>query len=176
MPVPQNKDELLKAIENNYLKLIRDLREIPEDLVDQRSLDGHVTGTAMSVTNLVAYLVGWNELVLKWLTKDTAGQPIDFPDTGYKWNELGKLAQKFYRDYDDTPYRQLLDRLDSAKRQIVALIEPRSNDQLYGSAWHEKWPMGRMIQFNTSSPYDNARKRLRKWMKAQAILRNSQVS
>jgi hypothetical protein len=176
MPVPQNKDELLKAIEKNYVNLISDLKSVPEDLVDQRSLDGHAAGTLMSVTNLLAYLVGWNELVLKWLGKDAAGQPIDFPDSGYKWNELGKLAQKFYRDYEDIPYRQLLERLDSAKRQIVALIETRSNEQLYGSAWHGKWPMGRMIQFNTSSPYDNARKRLRKWIKAQAILRNFQVS
>ncbi|WP_347400138.1 ClbS/DfsB family four-helix bundle protein [Aminobacter aminovorans] len=36
--------------------------------------------------------------------------------------------------------------------------------------------MGRMIQFNTSSPYDNARRRPRRWNKAQAILRNSQAS
>lgn len=176
MPVPQNKDELLKAIEHNFSNLIQDLRAIPDDLVDRKSLDGHVAGSLMSVTNLLAYLVGWNELVLKWLAKDAAGQSIDFPDTGYKWNELGKLAQKFYLDYDDLPYQQLLDRLDSAKRQIVALIETRSNEQLYGSVWYEKWSMGRMIQFNTSSPYDNARKRLRKWIKAQAILRNSQVS
>lgn len=27
--------------------------------------------------------------------------------------------------------------------------------------------MGRMIQFNTSSPYANAQGRLRKWVKAQ---------
>ncbi|AMS43969.1 ClbS/DfsB family four-helix bundle protein [Aminobacter sp. NyZ550] len=176
MPVPQNKGELLKAIEHNFGNLIGDLNAVPEDLVDQRSLDGHVTGSLMSVSNLLAYLVGWNELVLKWLAKDAAGQPIDFPDSGYKWNELGKLAQKFYRDYDDIPYQQLLDRLDSAKRQIVALIETRSDEQLYGGVWYEKWSMGRMIQFNTSSPYDNARRRLRKWNKAQAILRNSQAS
>lgn len=50
--------------------------------------------------NLVAYLVGWNELVLKWLERDAAGLPIDFPETGYKWNELGRLAGRFYQDYE----------------------------------------------------------------------------
>jgi hypothetical protein len=33
---------------------------------------------------------------------------------------------------------------------------------LYGRGWYETWTMGRMIQFNTSSPYANARGRLRK--------------
>lgn len=33
----------------------------------------------------------------------------------------------------------------------------------FDRAWYQKWTMGRMIQLNTSSPYDNARKRLRKW-------------
>ncbi|MFQ1064874.1 ClbS/DfsB family four-helix bundle protein [Bordetella trematum] len=31
-------------------------------------------------------------------------------------------------------------------------------------------PQGRMIQFNTSSPYANARVRLRKWKKANGIV------
>lgn len=30
--------------------------------------------------------------------------------------------------------------------------------------------MGRMIQFNTASPYENARGRLRKWLKTQGTL------
>ena len=36
-----------------------------------------------------------NELVLKWLERDADGEPIDFSETGFKWNELGRLAQKF---------------------------------------------------------------------------------
>ena len=117
----------------------------------------------------VAYLVGWNELVLKWLNQDSANEPINFPETGFKWNELGRLAQKFYRDYEGIPYPQLIERLEAAKNRIVAMIEVRSNDDLYGRPWYDKWTMGRMIQFNTSSPYDNARGRLRKWLKTKGV-------
>lgn len=168
MAVPQNKDELLKAINANFDKLHRELADIPDNMIRSSSLEGHAKGTMMSVADLVAYLVGWNELVLKWLDRDAAGQSIDFPETGFKWNELGRLAQKFYRDYEAVPYQQLLERMDAAKDRIVSLIEACSNDELYGRPWYEKWTMGRMIQFNTSSPYDNARGRLRKWKKAQA--------
>lgn len=170
MAVPQNKDELLKAINENFGTLIKDLRAIPLAIVDECSLEGHAKGTMMSVANLAAYLLGWNELVLKWLDRYAAGEPIDFPESGFKWNELGRLAQKFYRDYEAISYSQLLDRLETANRRIIAEIEARNNDDLYERPWYEgKWTMGRMIQFNTSSPYANARGRLRKWMKARGV-------
>ena len=170
MAVPQNRAELLKAIDETFDKLQKDLRAIPVDLVEERSLEGHAKGTEMSVANLVAYLVGWNELVLKWLDRDAARKSIDFPETGFKWHELGRLAQKFYRDYEALSYPQLLDRLAAAKTRIVAEIAARSDDKLYERPWYDgKWSMGRMIQFNTSSPYANARIRLRRWMRARGV-------
>lgn len=173
MVVPQNKVELLEAINSNFDKLLKDLRNVPLSMVDECSMEGHAKGTEMSVANLAAYLVGWNELVLKWLDRDAAGEPVDFPETGFKWNELGRLAQKFYRDYQAVSYPQLLDRLETAKGRIVSEIEGRHDDDLYNRPWYEKWTMGRMIQFNTSSPYANARGRLRKWLKTKSMSQNS---
>jgi hypothetical protein len=168
MAVPQSKTELLSAIEVNFDKLMTDLRAIPLDLADDCGLDGHAAGTRMSIANLVSYLIGWNELVLKWLDRDKAGLAVDFPETGFKWSELGRLAQKFYRDYEALPYPALLQRLEAAKERIVSEIESRSDDTLYGRDWRDgKWTMGRMIQFNTSSPYANARARLRKRLRAK---------
>lgn len=95
------------------------------------------------------------------------GLSVDFPETGFKWNELGKLATKFYRDYEDVAFSALLIRFESAKNALVALIKARTDAELYGVAWYEKYTLGRMIQFNTSSPYANARGRLRKWLKAE---------
>lgn len=172
MAVPANKDELLEAIDSNFGRLMGELRGVPLSMVEECSLDGHAKGTQMSVANLVAYLVGWNELVLKWLDRDAAGEPVDFPETGFKWNELGRLARKFYRDYQDVPFPLLVERLAAAKTRIVSLVEARGNDDLYGHAWYETWTMGRMIQFNTASPYANARGRLRKWLKMQGNVRD----
>ncbi len=167
MPVPQNKDALLTAIDTSFARLIGELEPIPESLVHSAEMDGHAKGTRMSVCDLVAYLIGWNELVLKWLHRDAAGLAITFPEEGFKWNELGRLAQKFYADYDGLAHAERLERLKDAKSSIVSLIEARSDEALYGRPWYGKWTLGRMIQFNTSSPYDNARARLRSWAKAR---------
>ena len=169
MAVPQDKSELLAAIDKTYTALARDLGAIPPERTGDKTLEGHAKGTMMSVRDLVAYLLGWNLLVLKWLARDRAQQPIDFPESGYKWNELGRVAQKFYADHETLSFPDLLVALDKAKSEIVAAIEAEDNASLYGRAWYEKWTLGRMIQFNTASPYANARGRLSKWRKAQGI-------
>ena len=120
----------------------------------------------MSPADLIAYLIGWNELVLKWLEQDDRGLTVDFPETGFKWTQLGPLAQKFYADYRHLDWPALLDRLTVAKIRLVDTISARPEDELYGRPWYGKWTKGRMIQLNTSSPYANARARIRAWLRA----------
>lgn len=97
--IPQNKQELIVEIERSYLLLKSELDIITSENAVKKTMLGHAKGTMMSMSNLVSYLVGWGELVLKWHDKKSKAESCDFPDTGYKWNELGKLAQKFYKDY-----------------------------------------------------------------------------
>ena len=163
MAVPKDKLELIFEIENNYSKLKKDLETIPIELTKEKELEGHAKGTQISVSNLVSYLIGWGELVLKWSRKKENGEIADFPETGYKWNELGKLAQKFYSDYENLDYSDLLDKLDRTVEEIQKLVENNKNKELYETPWYDKWTKGKMIQLNTSSPYKNARSKVRKW-------------
>lgn len=165
MAVPANKEELQIAIETNYSKLKKELSTIPVELTSISNLEGHAKNTMMSINNLVSYLIGWGELVLKWNIKKDNNETVDFPETGYKWNELGKLAQKFYKDYEKDDFITLCDKLDNTVFTILTLIEQKSNTELYNVEWYEKWTLGRMIQFNTASAYNNARGRIRKWKK-----------
>lgn len=86
MSIPHNKEELKKAINENYEKLVKELFTVPIHLVQLKELEGHSKNSTMSVHNLVSYLIGWGQLVIKW-------------------NDLGKLAQKFYSDYESIEYR-----------------------------------------------------------------------
>lgn len=169
MSVPQTKAELLKEIDKNFLKLLHYLSKIPPVLAFETSMEGHAKSTMMSVADLVAYLLGWNALVVKWIEADAEHQAIDFPETGYKWNQLGLLAQKFYSDYRGLNFPERIAELCAVKEKIECLINDRSDETLYGSAWYGKWTMGRMISFNTSSPYANANGRIRKWAKVHGV-------
>ncbi|MFV0420878.1 ClbS/DfsB family four-helix bundle protein [Oleidesulfovibrio sp.] len=167
MGVPTSKSELLAAVSERFGKLERVLSQVPDALQTVKTMEGHAKGTVMSPADLVSYLIGWNELVLKWLARDDKGEPVDFPEAGYKWNELGKLAQKFYADYAALSFDEKRERLTAANQRIREEVSARSDEELYGAPWHGKWTKGRMIQFNTSSPYENARGRLRSWLNSQ---------
>lgn len=170
MSIPASKAELVAAICDSYRMLRADLDGVPINLVTEATLEGHAKDTLMSVHDLVAYLTGWAELVIKWHDRKAAGLAVDLPETGFKWNELGRLAQKFYADYADLPFPALLTRFESAKDHLLGIIAASDDTALYGQPWYRTYPLGRMIQFNTSSPYDNARKRLRRWKKARGLV------
>lgn len=169
MSVPKSKSELLDAINGNYQKLRVDLDPIPDRLTRVKNLTGHRKGTTMSICNLVAYLIGWGELVLKWHKKKDRGEVVDFPETGFKWTELGQLAQKFYSDYETEDFKMLLRHLERVHGQIVQLVESKDDVQLYGSLWSPKCTMGKMIQLNTASPYRNALGRIRRWKREHKL-------
>lgn len=165
MAVPASKDELLAAIEKTFTRLEKDLDRVPMDRVRDPVLEGHASGTVMSPSDLVAYLIGWNEQVLTWHRRRLAGLPDEFPAEGISWNELGLLAQRYYAEHRDESWPELRDRLAGAKARIVSLVEGHSDEELYGEPWYGTWTMGRMISFNTSSPYTNARGRIRAWLR-----------
>ena len=163
MAIPKDKDDLINAIVDSYKKLTIELDNIPIELTEKKVLDGHSKNTLMSINNLVAYLVGWGQLVLKWNDKKSKGLEVDFPETGFKWNELGLLAQKFYMDYEKDDFKTLYKKLDKTTNEIMKLIENKTNEELYEITWYKKWTLGKMIQLNTSSPFKNAKDRIRKW-------------
>ena len=167
--VPQSKDELLSAINSIFPKLMDDYRIVPESLSRKCELEGNIKGTQISVCDTVAYLVGWGKLVLKWHSLKSQGLPVDFPDTGYKWNQLGLLAVSFHDEYSDWKYEDLLTELDSTINELISLISSLSNEELYETTWYEKWTLGRMIQFNTSSPMKNMRTKVRRFNKSNGL-------
>ena len=144
---------IIYQIESSYYKLKIELDNISDVQSKDKAVEGHNKNNMISICDLVAYLIGWGELVLKWNTIKSYGKEPDFPETGYKWNELGLLAKKFYSDYKNDDYETLLNKLDMVVQNILTLILQHDNKILYESPWYRKYTMGRMIQLNTLSPY-----------------------
>ena len=167
--IPQSKEELAFAIHSIFDKLMADYRAIPDEFSRECGVEGSVKGTRISVCDTVAYLVGWGRLVLKWHSLKSQGLPVDFPETGYKWNQLGLLAEQFYNHYADWQYQDLLAELELTVSELLSLISSLSNYELYETTWYDTWPLGRMIQFNTSSPMKNMRSKVRRFKKNKGI-------
>jgi hypothetical protein len=167
--VPKNKEELQKSISVAFKKILADYLTIPSQLSREIGVVGNVKGTEISVSDTLSYLIGWGKLVLKWYDLKSKNQAVDFPDTGYNWNELGQLAQHFHSEYHDWSYDNLIKEFTATTDRILVLVASIDNQKLYGESWFEKYTLGKMIQFNTSSPMVNMRGKVRKFKKLNAI-------
>lgn len=163
--VPKTKDELLSEIKIHYQKLKVELEKIKYENAFEKILEWQVKWDTISICDLISYLIWRWELVLKWEKWKSSWKEVVFPEVWYKWNELWKLAQKFYKDYEDLSFEELKWKLDEVVNEIIFMIEWKSNYELYEVLWYTKWTLWRMIQFNTSSPYKNVRARIIKWKK-----------
>ena len=168
MPIQKSKAELIKEINESFEKLQKELVTIPIELSEKHGIEGHSKNSVISLNNLLAYLIGWGQLVLKWHDHKTKKIDCEFPEKGFKWNELGLLAQKFYTDFENDNYHTLQLKLTNTVNELLRLIESKSNNELYEMPWYKSYTLGRMIQLNTSSPYKNARLKIRKWRNDQS--------
>lgn len=167
--IPTNKDELQYAITDASSKLLEDYRSVPEQMSRVLGIEGNVKGTEISVCDTVAYLIGWGKLVIKWHSQKSIGQHVDFPETGYKWNQLGLLAQHFHEEYKNWSFTSLQKELQSVTQEILELIASQENHELYETLWYEKYTLGRMIQLNTSSSMKNVRIKIRRFKKIHGV-------
>ncbi|WKD49814.1 ClbS/DfsB family four-helix bundle protein [Microbulbifer spongiae] len=167
--IPKNKEELVQAIQTAFDKLLADYLDIPKEYSREIGVEGNIKGTEISVCDTLAYLIGWGKLVLKWYKFKSNKLEVDFPETGYNWNELGQLAEHFHVQYQNWGYEQLLSEFQLTIDQILQLIDSLSNNELYAQSWYKSYTLGRMIQFNTSSPMKNIRTKVRRFKKAKVL-------
>lgn len=169
MPPPASRQALLDAIATTHAALQRELDGVPEGRARASELEGHAKGDTMSVCDLTAYLVGWTGLMLKWHAARAEGRAADLPDTGFGWNELGRLARRFYAEGADLALSELRLRLCRNQELLLAVVADQDERALFTVPWYGKYPLGRMIHFNSSAPFANARTRLRRWKRRAGL-------
>ena len=163
--IPKDKNALYDAIQQASEKLLLDYARIPVEFSRVDGVEGNIKGMTISSCDTLAYLIGWENLVLKWYGAFKRGDEIDFPESGFQWNELGRLAQHFYAQYEHWSYPDLLNEFNATTNEILSLVDSLSEEQLYGESWYKNYTLGRMIQFNTSSPMKNVRTKVRRFLR-----------
>ena len=60
--IPQNKEELIVAIEKNYKNIRCDYHNVSESLVKKIGVEGNQKGSLITIQDTLAYLVCWGPL------------------------------------------------------------------------------------------------------------------
>ena len=146
---------------------IREFAEVPEEGWDQL-----VDGVDRTPRQMIAYQLGWMELLLGWEREEQAGATVVTPAPGFKWNQLRGLYESFYQSWETNAVDDLINRFEVLLDEVVQLVNGLTEAELFESgqrAWASStpsaWPVWKWIHINTVAPFTTFRTKIRKWKK-----------
>lgn len=160
----RSKQELIAAIDTSYDHLVQEYSDIDESLFDTRR-----EGVDKTPREIIAYQIGWLNLVLQWDVDEQAGSEVITPTPEYKWNNLGGLYRSFYEKTQDISPAELLKQFAQSKEAFTRWIQSLDNATLFEPSQRKwattraMWPVWKWIHINSVAPFTNFRIKIRKW-------------
>lgn len=146
------------------------------ELINNSDKDTFVSEVDRTPAQIVAYPLGWINLILSWEKDNNDGKDVVTPTPDYKWNNLGGLYENFYQQYSDYSLEQLIHMFYQDVHKIVQLVENYNDTELFekgGRQWAtttpSSWPIWKWIHLNTVAPFKSFRTKIRKWKKVKKI-------
>jgi hypothetical protein len=163
----ESGDELAAEIAKRGDLFIGEFADVPDD-----GWDRLVDGVDRTPRQMIAYQLGWMELLLGWERDERAGEEVVTPAPGYKWNQLGDLCQAFYRRWETPLAEVLTDRFKISLDEVVHLVKGLTEEDLFepgqrawASSTPSAWPVWKWVHINTVAPFTTFRTKIRKWKK-----------
>ena len=126
---------------------------------------------------IIAYQLGWMNLIRGWDSDELSGKEVVTPAPGYKWNQMGELYQGFYKKHKNDSLKQLREQFVAAVDSLIEWLDGMSEDELFkpgGRKWAasttSNWPIWKWVHINTVAPFTSFRSKIRKWKKLRTSM------
>lgn len=162
------KTELLKEIDVEKSKLDALLERLDASDMTKNG----VTPGGWSVKDILAHLVGWQDMLFGWFEAGERGETPDVPGRGLSWRETPKLNELIYRDHADRPLADVIEDFEQGHKKMLGLIDTVSESDFVETgryAWAgTSWCLSDYVRANTASHYRWASGHIRRWAKTRA--------
>lgn len=165
----KNREELILEISTRAKLFIEEF-----DSVSEKDKDKLIEGVDRTPSQMIAYQLGWMNLILDWEKQENEGYDVITPTKGYKWNNLGSLYDSFYKEYDNYTLSELSNKFTNKVSEIIELINSYTDVELFeqgGRRWASStpanWAIWKWVHINTVAPFKSFRSKIRKWKKLQ---------
>ncbi len=160
--------QLDQEIKKEYDRLVNAAASIPTSSRHVKIIEG--TGGKVSLTDLIAYQIGWGKCLIRWYESGIKEESPEMPGEGFlKWDYVA-IAEHFYTKYryDQIEQEKVFQQVVS---QIICIVENEyQNENLERlGVWQwctlssgKQWPLAKWIKVNTCSPYKRAYYAIRK--------------
>ncbi|MCT1902932.1 ClbS/DfsB family four-helix bundle protein [Oceanobacillus sojae] len=144
--------------------------------INNSDKDISVSEVDRTPAQMIAYQLGWMNLILSWEQDNQNGKDVITPTPDYKWNNLGGLYQSFYNQYADDSLEMLMEKFNHDVDRIIHLVESYKDKELFGQGGRQwatttpsSWPIWKWIHINTVAPFKTFRTKIRKWKKVRGV-------
>lgn len=163
----QSKKDLIAEIERTAHLFIQEFLDVAEE-----DKDKFVEGVEKTPAQMIAYQLGWLDLIMGWDKDEAEGKQVITPCEGAKWNNLGGLYQSFYEKFSPYSLAELQDLFKEKIRTFIQWFDGFSEDDVFiagrrkwASSTPSNWPVWKWVHINTVAPFTSFRSKIRKWKK-----------
>lgn len=166
MARPDTRDTLLAASETGLRLLLEEVDSIP---AGARDGEFAVRDGDRCVRDVLSHLHEWHELMLGWYGDGMAGRKPDIPAAGHTWKTTPALNAELRAKHQGTSLDDAREKLLTSHRTLQNLICAHSDEELFTKQrypWTGTTSLGAYLVSCTSSHYDWARKKIRRYRKS----------
>ncbi|MDE6203678.1 MAG: ClbS/DfsB family four-helix bundle protein [Lachnospiraceae bacterium] len=169
MARPTTKQDLITAAEANYEEMNDLISSLTEKELstpftfDDTKKEAHWKRDK-NLRDVLIHLYEWHQLLLVWVSSNTAGEDRPFIPKPYNWKTYGKMNEFFWKKHQNTSLDDAKEMLEKSHKQVMALAETFTNDELFSREvfrWTNKNALGSFFVSATASHYNWAIKKLK---------------
>ncbi len=138
MPRPRNKNDLLRAANEQYEKLNSFIASLTEkELNTEFDFSGDPKKTERhwsrdkNLRDIYVHLYEWHQLLLNWIKANQSGEAKPFIPEPYSWKTYGDMNCKFWEKHQKTNLEDAKKMFEKSHAEVLKLAEEYSNDQLF---------------------------------------------
>lgn len=114
--------------------------------------------------DILVHLYEWHLLLLNWIKDNISGEHKPFLPEPYNWKTYPTMNVEFWKKHQSTPLTEAKAKLKESHKDVMALIETLSNEQLFAKGvfdWTGTSTLGAYCVSATASHYDWAIKKIK---------------
>ena len=167
MARPTNKDELISLGNKNY----NDMFELINSFDKNEIVNGKIPfeDRDKNMKDILAHLHHWHTMMISWYEVGMSGEIPEMPAKGYTWKTTQDLNLEIWKMYQDKDYLSVVKLLNNSFKKVQKIINSHSDSELFTKKkykWTGTTSLGAYFVSATSSHYDWAMKKIKKYKKA----------
>lgn len=138
MARPRNREDLLKAGQENFEKLCglvdsmteKELNTPFDFSADEKKKEAHWKRDK-NIRDVLIHLYEWHQLLIHFVDENMAGRETAFLPKLYTWKTYGAMNQFFFDKHQNTSLEDARKMLGESHREVMKRAEGFSNEQLF---------------------------------------------